>query len=157
MNDIQNYLNGHYQTLEQFANASAISPDEIHNLIDQQLIPAPSYTVLSSNKCISQAFGELTSSNLVKGKYFHPGNRTWVMIAIESRKRIGAVQAHSEIKQQFRDNFAAELKVLNSNVFSLKDSFTHNGQVIEDGLNARTIAAWDYFLKGVFSLCVADP
>jgi len=157
MNDLQNYLDHHYQTLEQFANASAISPDEINNLISQKLIPEPSYTVLNTNKCISQAFGELTSSCLVAGKYFHPGNRTWVMIAIESKKRMGAVQAHHELKQQFRQNFAAELKRLNSKVFSLKDSFTANGQVIEDGLNVRTNAAWDYFLKGVFSLCVADP
>jgi hypothetical protein len=157
MNDQQNYLDHHYQTLEQFANLCAISPEELNNLISQQLIPSPSYTVTSSNKCISQAFGELTASDLSVGKYFHPGNKSWVIIAIETKNRVGSAQARINLKEQFRQNFAAELKSLNNQLFPLQDSFTNNGQIIEEGLNARTNAAWVHFLKGVFSLCVADP
>lgn len=157
MSDQQNYLDHHYQTLEQFANSCAILPDELNQLINQQLIPAASYIVISNNKCISQAFGELTVSGLSVGKYFHPGNKAWVIIAIETKNRVGATQAQVELKQQFRENFAAELKGLNSTIFPLEDSFTQNGHIIADGLNTRTNAAWDYFLKGVFSLCVADP
>jgi hypothetical protein len=157
MSDQQNYLDHHYQTLEQFANSCAILPDELNQLIKQQLIPEASYTVISNNKCISQAFGELTISGLSVGKYFHPGNKAWVIIAIETKNRVGATQAQVELKQQFRENFAAELKSLNSTIFPVEDCFTQNGHIIADGLNTRTNAAWDYFLKGVFSLCVADP
>jgi hypothetical protein len=157
MNDLQNYLEHHYQNLDQFAKACAISPEEINNLVSQKRIPAPSYIVLSNNKCISQAFGELACSGLKEGQYFHPGNRRWVMNAVDTINKVGSLQAPHKIKQQFSKNFAAELKILNSEIFPLQDSFSPNGQVIKDGLNARINAAWGYFLKGVFSLCVTDP
>jgi hypothetical protein len=153
----QHYLNQNYQTLEQLAKACDITSEELDNLVNQQLVPEPSYTVLSNNKCISQAFGELTTNGLTEGKYFHPSNRTWVILAINTKKRMGYAQAYIDLKAQFKQNFATELSVLNSQIFHLPDSFTDNGDIIEDGLNARTEAAWGYFLKGVFSLCVADP
>lgn len=157
MNNLQDYLEHHYQTLEQFAQACATSEQEINTLIDQKMIPAPSYTVLSNNKCISQAFGELVGSGLKAGQYFHPGNRSWVNNAKETIRRIGSLQAPKAIKQQFAENFATELEILNHQVFPLQDSFAANGKIIREGLNARINAAWGYFLKGVFSLCVADP
>jgi hypothetical protein len=46
---------------------------------------------------------------------------------------------------------------LDKTTFRLPDSFTDTGQVITEGLNARTESAWTAFLGGIFSLCVADP
>ncbi|GAC20375.1 DUF6058 family natural product biosynthesis protein [Paraglaciecola arctica] len=157
MNDLQNYLDHHYQTSELFANTCAISPEELDILLSQQLIPAPSYNVISDKKCISQAFGELNSTGLRIEKYFHPGNKFWVTLAVETKTKVGSVQAHADLKERFKQNFAAELKILNCKIFPLQDSFTENGSIISDCLGARTDVAWDYFLKGVFSLCVADP
>jgi hypothetical protein len=88
MNEQQNYLGLHYQTLELLAKACSISPEELDTLVSQQLIPAPSYTVINANKCISQAFGELTASELRPGKYFHLGNKVWAMIAVETKNEI---------------------------------------------------------------------
>lgn len=154
---LQTYLNHYYQTIEQFALACDITSKEVDILVNEQLIPEPSYTVISDNKCISQAFGELTSNELTIGEYFHPRNKIWVNLAIKMKIKVGSVQAHANLKQQFKHNFAIELQALDIEIFRLSDSFTDNGHIVQDGLEQRTETAWGYFLKGVFSLCVADP
>lgn len=154
---LQTYLNNHYQTLEQFAESCAVSTEYLNLLLDQRQIPAPSYTVISDSKCISQAFGELTGHALECGKYFHPGNKSWVVRGSKSREEVGAKQAPAALKRLFKQNFANELQALDRNLFRLQDSFTASGDTIAQGLAKRTDTAWELFLKGVFSLCVANP
>jgi hypothetical protein len=154
---LQAYLDTHYQTLEQLADTCGITANALGYLVSQQLIPEPSYTVISDDKCLSQAFGELSAKQLRLGRYFHPSNKVWVAIAIDTKNKMSAKQASDHLKERFTQNFAAELKVLDTKTFRLQDSFTDSGDIIPDGLHARTDSAWTYFLKGVFSLCVADP
>jgi hypothetical protein len=157
MNDLDAYLKHHYITAEQLAAACSISPDELANLVTDGLVPEPSYTVTAEGKLISQAFGEFQAQGSVPGQYFHPGNAAWIALAAEVKSKVGAQHAHGELRQRFKDNFAAALSEFDRTIFRLSDSFTDAGQAIPDRLNARTEGAWDSFLKGIFSLCVADP
>jgi hypothetical protein len=154
---LQKYLDNHYLTLGSLAKTCGIRNEELQLLVDQAIAPAPSYIVVSDSTCISQAFGELKASGLKPGEYFHPGNKKWVILASNTQKSIGLKQAKIDLKQQFTQNYAHALKTFDSTIFRLQDSFSPSGKTIDQGLNERTDAAWDYFLKGVFSLCVADP
>lgn len=157
MNDLDIYLKHNYKNAEQFAAACSISPDELANLVHEKLVPEPSYTVTDGGEFISQAFGKFQASGSTAGQYFHPGNTVWVAHAIEVRKKVGALQARRELKERFKSNFAAALMELDKTIFRLRDTFTDTGQVIPEGLDARTESAWIAFLGGIFGLCVADP
>ncbi|MFO3706874.1 DUF6058 family natural product biosynthesis protein [Xanthomonas codiaei] len=156
MSDLEAYLDHHYRTAEQLAAACAISPETLTLLVNERLVPEPSYTVTEDGRFISQAFGEFQVHALAPGRYFHPGNAAWVVLALEARASEGAQRAHTALKERFRRNFAAALMELDKTVYRLPDSFTETGSVIAEGLDKRTESAWHHFLKGVFSLCVAD-
>lgn len=156
MNDIEAYLNRYYRTADQLAGVCSISTEELAGLVSERLVPEPSYTA-ADGVLISQAFGEFEAPELRPEQYFHPGNAAWVALACEAKKKAGAQQAHLELKKRFKHNFSAALEELDKTTLRLPDSFTDAGQVIPDGLDARAEDAWHYFLKGVFSLCVADP
>lgn len=157
MHSLDSYLKHHYQTADQLAAACSISVDELAALVREQLVPEPSYTVLRSDTLVSQAFGELSVQGATPGQYFHPGNAAWVALALEAKARLGSAAAQLELKERFRNNFAVALQEIDKTLFRLQDSFSDTGDVLVDGLAARTESAWGYFLKGVFSLCVADP
>jgi hypothetical protein len=155
MNDVQIYLSHYYQNAEQFALSCAISPDTLTQLINEKLIPQPSYQVIAPDQLHSQAFGVLAAVGLTPGQYFHPGNRAWVRLALAATAE--SPEPHDALKARFRQNFALALKALDLSTYRLLDSFTATGDAIMEGLDARTEAAWRAFLSGIFSLCVRDP
>lgn len=157
MNSLDTYLKDYYQTADQLATVCSISTDELGALVSERLVPHASYTILEGDKLISQAFGEIDVQNSTPGQYFHPGNAAWIVLAIETKKKMGSQQAHRELKERFKKNFAIALQELDKGTFRLPDSFTESGEVLPKGLNLRTESAWGSFLKGIFSLCVADP
>ncbi len=157
MNSLEIYLTDYYQTAHQFADTCAITTDELAALVNENLVPKASYTILEGGKLISQAFGELRIQDSKPGQYFHPGNAVWVARALEAKGKLGAEKAHLELKKRFKNNFATALKELDQSTFRLPDSFTDSGEIRAKGLALRTGQAWDAFLAGVFSLCVADP
>jgi hypothetical protein len=157
LDSLDAYLGHYYQTADQFAAACGISAEELATLVSENLIPKASYTVVRSDRLISQAFGEIRVQDVTPGQYFHPGNATWVARAMATRRAVGPQQANRDLKERFTANFAAALKELDRTIFRLQDSFTDSGDVIAEGLDARTESAWTSYLSGVFSLCVADP
>lgn len=157
MSDLETYLKSNYRTANELAAACDISVDELDGLVKEKLVPEPSYIVNSQDTLISQAFGDLPAQGARAGRYFHPGNAAWIILALDAKKESGAEQAHRNLKDRFKRNFIAALQELDKKTFRLSDSFTDTGQPIAHGLDSRAEKAWDSFLKGVFSLCVADP
>jgi hypothetical protein len=157
MNSLEAYLQNHYQTADQLAAVCSISTDELAALVSEKLVPHASYTIVDGDKLISQAFGEIHVPDSTPGQYYHPGNAIWIELALEAKERLGPEQAQRKLKKRFKSNFAAALEELDKTTYRLSDSFTDTGHVLSDGLNLRTESAWDSFLNGIFSLCVADP
>jgi uncharacterized protein YgfB (UPF0149 family) len=147
------YLAKHYQDAEQFAASCGISLTQLHELIDQQRIPEPSYIVTGQSTLKSYVFGEMEASGSTPGQYFHPANRAWVALAVSAQGSISS----NELKTRFLNNMHYELEKLDKTLFRLRDCFTDDGTVIADGLTARTEALWEHFLKGTFGLCIANP
>ncbi|GAB3359238.1 DUF6058 family natural product biosynthesis protein [Lysobacter tyrosinilyticus] len=157
MSDIANYLHRYYRTTAQLSADCAMEPEALRRLVDERLVPAPSYSVSEQGTLLSKAFGEFLAGNASLGDYFHPANASWVARAVEARERLGAGPAHHALKARFQDNFALALRECDRSVFRLPDCFTDTGQPRTEGLQARTREAWEAFLDGIYSLCVADP
>ena len=153
MSELDIYLARHYQDAEQFASSCGISTTKLSELIDQQLIPEPSYIVTKHSTLKSYAFGEMNASGSKPGQYFHPANSTWVALALTSN----GLKTSNELKTRFLNNMRYELEQLNKTLFRLPDSFTDDGTPIPDGLASRTEPLWEHFLKGTFGLCIANP
>lgn len=157
MNEIDNYLAQHYWTDAKLAAACSVVPEEIATLIEQKLIPQPSYVVTDDGALVSKVFGRFEAAGSVPGRYFHPASSVWVALAVKVRSKVGPLQAHVELASRFKHNFAAALSELNESTFRHSDSFSNTGERIPEGLNTRIESAWEAFLGGIYGLCVVDP
>jgi Family of unknown function (DUF6058) len=153
LTELDIYLDRHYQDAEQFASSCGISLIKLSELINQQLIPEPSYVVTEQSTLKSYVFGEMDASGSRPGQYFHPANRAWVALALSS----AGPRSSKELKARFSNNMRYELAQLNKTLFKLPDSFKEDGTPIPEGLARRTELLWEHFLKGTFGLCIANP
>lgn len=151
------YLQKYYKTANQLSKACSISPDDLAILVNESLVPKPSYIVTKNGHLISQAFGTFSCADLLPKQYFHPGNSVWVRLGMDAKKRLGAIQGKIELEDNFKREFINTLVELNKTLFRLPDSFSEKGEVIKEGIDIRADQAWNAFLNGIFSLCVADP
>lgn len=157
MNDLDRYLSEFFVNSEQLATACGISSDKISRLVKDELIPAPSYVVSESSVISSFVFGRMEAKGSTDGQYFHPSTSVWVNKALLAISEFGQADAQFELKRQFMENLKTALSDFDKSIWRLRDSFTDDGVVIEEGLRVRLDSIWDHFLKGTFGLCVAKP
>jgi len=110
----------------------------------------------AGNVC-SFVFGEMSAPGSTPGRYFRPSQLVWIERARHAIAAGAAEDIEAILKAQFTLKFATALAALNLSIWRLHDSFGDDGAPIDDGLRARTDAAWEYFLNGTFALCVANP
>jgi hypothetical protein len=157
MNELDRYLAHHFLQAEQLVMRCGITCDELFRLIDEQLIPAPSYVVSELSALSSFAFGSMEAKGSTNGQYFHPSNTVWVKRAIDFIAQFGRAHAAAKLKYQFSTNLQIALADYDRTVWRLKDAYTDTGLIIEGGLTKRADSFWLHFLKGTFGLCVANP
>lgn len=158
MYELSTYLSRHYLNEVQLSSTAAISLDVLNILIEAQLVPAPAYVVSKHGSVRSFVFGEMAAPGAPAGRYFHPAQVHWIVVArdaLASGRALHDVQTY--LKEQFTARYAAALADLNLSTWRLPDSFDIHGAPVADGLRKRTDNAWTYFLNGTFSLCVANP
>ena len=156
MTELNHYLERHFLNEVQLTRAGAISIDELDALIHDRLVPAPSYEVTEAGNLCSFVFGEMAAPGATPGRYFPPSQLIWIDRARHAIARDAKEDAQIRLKAQFTTNFATALATLNLSTWRLRDSFDDHGAPIDDGLLARTEAAWEHFLNGTFGLCVAN-
>lgn len=157
MNETDAYLQRHYWTAERLAGACGLDIAQLDTLLDDRLVPAPSYVVAADGALQSAAFGDFPEAGATPGRYFHPGTVAWVARAREAVAQADAETARAALEQRFRRNFATALADLDRGLVRLPDSFDEQGTPLAAGLDARTADAWDAFGQGIFGLCVSDP
>lgn len=161
MNSTQHYLDQYYLNQTQFALHCELSPQDIEELVEAQLIPAPSYQVSDSRHCKSVVFGELIDPDSVEelkvGIYFHPAAATWTKYAFSTLQLHAQDEARAILKHRFVEEFVQALTIKNNSTYRLKDCFDETGSAIAAGIAQRVNTNWQHFLNGVFSLCVAKP
>jgi Family of unknown function (DUF6058) len=151
------YLAQNFLDAEQFAAAAQISSCELIELVQDALVPAPSYVVSESSKVGSFAFGEMSAPGSTDGDYFHPANVVWVNRAKSVIAEAGRSRAYETLKVRFAANLQAALAGLNTTTWPMRDSFNDDGSAIVEGLQTRIDSVWTHFLHGTFGLCVANP
>ena len=157
MNVMNNYFSKYYLTESQLSTAAGIGIDELDRMIHQRLLPAPAYVVTESGEVISFVFGKMAAVGALPGRYFHPAQTVWIEIARDIIATWPANTAAARLKQRFTSRYADALAKLNLTTWRLYDSFDEHGAPISASLQARTESAWQSFLNGTFSLCVANP
>lgn len=157
MTELDHYLAEYYVNTDQLSALCEISAEELHALIQAQLIPEASYVVTASGTIHSFVFGEMQAPGAMPGHYFHRANIIWAKRARTAIAQSGQDSAQAMLRQDFMENFCTALTELNVTTWRLTDSFNEDGTAIEDGLRARAESTWKYFLNGTFGLCVAHP
>jgi Family of unknown function (DUF6058) len=157
MSELDRYLAGHFLESELLAQRCEISTDALFQLIKEQLVPAPSYTVTESSRLSSFVFGQMEAKDSTNGQYFHPSTSVWIDRALDTISEWGHAEAHTKLKNQFACNLQTAFSECDRTIWRLKDTFTDTGSVIYEGLKTRTDSFWLHFLKGTFGLCVANP
>ena len=156
MTDLDIYLARYFQDSAQFAATCGISQAQLHTLIQNCLVPRPSY-VVTRGMLSSHAFGTLPAAGSQEGEYFHPGTRAWVERALHAIQEAGKVEAHGLLRQRFDVAMRAALQILDRDTWRLRDAFTAQGSAIEAGLRARLDSMWQELLLGTYGVCVAEP
>lgn len=157
MSVLNAYLVRHFLDAAQLARAAGITGAEHEALVQQQLVPAPSYVVSPAGRIASYVFGEMAAHGATPGSYFHPSQTVWIARAREALRTLAPHEAAEHLQQRFVAGFGAALAELDRSTYRLADSFDAHGASIVDGLAVRTDSAWLHFLKGTFGLCVANP
>ena len=142
---MQAYLDQHYCSADGVADRCGIEPAELERLLDDGLVPRPSYTV-TPDKIVSAAFGDLPRDGAAPGRYFAPSQTAWVA---------RAQQAGQAMKGDFRTAMEAALAEADRAILRLEDAFDDDGTRLS-GLDARLDNMWANFINGVFALCVAN-
>ncbi len=157
MHAMNNYFATYYLTDAQLSCAAGIGVDELDRMIRQRLLPAPAYVVTGSGEVISFVFGKMAATGAQPGRYFHPAQTVWIALARDIIATWPASTAAVRMKQRFTSRYADALATLNLTTWRLYDSFDQHGAPVSASLQARTESAWQSFLNGTFSLCVANP
>jgi len=140
MDALQAYLDAHYLAAAPFARACRISADALAALMDDRLVPKPSYVVTADGTLHSAAFGAMPAGGATPGEYHHRGHAAWVARARELQATLGTEAARTALQAHFTTGFAA--------------AFAERGA---DEAARLATGAWDSFLRGVHGVCVADP
>jgi len=157
MTELNHYLKKYFLNEVQLKHAGVLDIDELNALIQDRLVPAPSYVVTESETLCSFVFGEMAAPGATPGRYFPRSQLIWIDRARHAIACGATEDIEAGLKAQFTVNFATALAALNLSTWRLRDSFDDDGAPIDVGLRLRTNTAWTYFLNGTFGLCVANP
>ncbi|TXI93530.1 MAG: hypothetical protein E6Q34_05315 [Burkholderiaceae bacterium] len=154
------YLDHFYLDDQVVLTALELSVDELNALLDQQILPAPSY-VLRSGHLSSVVFGDLIAMPMPDTRYFHRALVPAMQRRVSTVQRLGNAIALAEIEQNFRAECEDALRTWHISTddqhWPLQDCFDQDGGVDVEGLQKRLDDFWRYYQQGVFGLCVSDP
>ena len=126
------YLDQFYLDDQAVLTALELSVDELNALLDQQILPAPSY-VVREQRLSSVVFGDLIELPISDTRYFHRGLLPEMQRRVLMSQRLVAV-AFAEIEQSFRVECEQALRVWHMSTddqyWPLPDCFDKDGGVI---------------------------
>lgn len=157
MTELNIYLEKNFISETQLIRASGMYANDLNALINNRLIPSPSYVVTNTGKVASFVFGEMAAPGATPGRYFRPSQLVWIERALHAMEGGAKENIEASLKASFSLKFGTALAALNLSTWRLRDSFDDDGAPIDEGLRVRTDTAWKYFLNGTFALCVANP
>lgn len=147
MKDINiKYIEDNYLEAEEIIRIMNLTSDKFNRLIEDKLIPEPSY-VIQSNVTISSSLNDNYRINASK-RYFPKS----ILKLIENN-----ILIHPEkFKTSFKENLLSILKSHNHKTFAYGNVFEENGKIDTKKIDKALEEEWDYFCKGIYGICTLE-
>lgn len=144
MKDINiKYIEDNYLEAEEIIRIINLTPNKFNQLIEDKLIPEPSY-VIQSNITISSSLNDNYRINASK-RYFPKS----ILKLIENN-----ILIHPEkFKTNFKENLLSVLKIHNHKSFAYGNVFDGNGKIDTKKADKALEEEWTYFCKGIYGIC----
>jgi hypothetical protein len=147
MKDINiKYIEDNYLEAEEIARILNLTSDKFNKLIEDKLIPEPSY-VIQSNVTISSSLND--SYRIVASKRYFPKS---ILKLIETNILINP----EKFKTSFKENLLSILKSHNHKTFAYGNVFDENDKIDTKKIDKALEEEWDYFCKGIYGICTLE-
>jgi len=140
------YIVDHYLEFEEVKRLTKLSDDELNKLIEEKLIPSPSYVINS----------EITISSPLNDQHTLTISRRYFAQNIVDLIKKNNKESYDELKKKFKENLLLHLKNHRNKVFAYGNVFDEKGQIDSEKAEKALEEEWDYFCKGVYGICTLN-
>lgn len=140
------YIEDNYLEFEEVKRLADLSSHELDKLIEDKLIPSPSY-VIDSAITISSPLND-SYKILVSKKYFAKN-----IIDLISKNK---VKTYEKLKAEFKQNLLFNLENHNHKAFAYGNVLNENKEIDLKKADKVLEEEWDYFCKGVYGICTLN-
>jgi len=137
------YINENYITENELCTITNISKDELAALIQNQLVPQPSYTVSRSIRITSPLNDEFESE--ITEKYFSKN----CISLVKKNKELRDIHLY---KEEFKENFILNLINHPDKAFAY-DSIFNTSFPEQEKLNEIFESEWAAYCNGIYGIC----
>ncbi|MCJ7935273.1 MAG: DUF6058 family natural product biosynthesis protein [Chryseobacterium sp.] len=141
-----NYINDHYITEEELCSLTDITKDELAALIQNQLVPQPSYVITRSIKITSPLNDKFQSE--ITEKYFSKN-------CISLIKKNKDLQDTHQYKEEFKEKFIQNLTEHPDKNFAYGNIFKDSIPDPEK-LNEAFESEWSAYCDGIYGICTLN-
>ncbi|WP_316635119.1 DUF6058 family natural product biosynthesis protein [uncultured Flavobacterium sp.] len=148
MKDINiKYIEDNYLEAEEIIRIMNLNSDKLNQLIEDQLIPEPSY-IINSEINISSPLDD--NYRVVTSKKYFPKS---ILKLIADN-----ILHHNpeKFKKDFRQNFLSSLKEHQHKTFAYGNTFDENGEIDLVKAEKALEEEWRHFCKGIYGICTLE-
>ncbi|TZF95196.1 hypothetical protein FW781_14980 [Chryseobacterium panacisoli] len=137
------YINENYITEDELCTVADISKDDLAALIQNQLVPQPSYTISRSIRIISPLNDEF--ENEITEKYF---SKSCISL-VKKNKELSNIHLY---KEEFKENFIQNLINHPDKAFAY-DSIFNTSFPEQEQLDEIFESEWAAYCNGIYGIC----
>ncbi|MET3025184.1 DUF6058 family natural product biosynthesis protein [Flavobacterium sp. UW10123] len=140
------YIVDNYLEFEEVKRLTRLSDDELNGLIEEKLIPSPSY-VINSEITISSPLNDQHTVTMSK-RYFAKN-----IIDLIKKNR---TESYKELKKEFKENLLLHLNRHQNKAFAYGNVFDEKGEINPEKAENALEEEWNYYCKGVYGICTLN-
>lgn len=152
---ITSYIENNYLTVEQLADQSNLTVDQLEILINGGCVPRHSHTITKQITFRTDIFGDSVFTEQSKF-YYHPSFIKWAIKASQYVDTNDIVDVASKMKSDFtRELYQALMEIEDAkNIFYF--CFDENGNVLAHGVEKIMTEHWQYVMDGTYGVCLKE-
>lgn len=152
---ITSYIEKNYLAIEQLADQSNLSVDQLKTLINNACIPKHSHTISRQIVFHTDIFGDTVFT--VQNKfYYHPSLIKWAMKAYQYLHVANVVEVASKIKADFTHEVCQALMEIDGAKKIFHYCFDDDGNIILNGVEKIMSEHWAYVMDGTYGVCLKE-
>ena len=152
---ITSYIENNYLTIEQLANQSNLSLDQLEALINNACIPKHSHTITRQIIFHTDVFGDsiFTEQNIF---YYHSSLIKWAMRANQYLDAANFIDVASKIKADFTHELYQSLMEIDGAKKIFNYCFDDDGNLLANGVEKIMTEHWSYIMDGTYGVCLKE-